>query len=212
MGLWDKIKSWLGINKVKALPEGQENQRSPYETAVTLRRSDGTVFMLQPRLDKVGNQLYKPVLNHNTGEMQYIPEYTISDENLKYTQTNRGSTISSVCMDIDMEMLRDETYNYYIADVLLGSQRLGEVIDENMHYAGGLSIGECGQILGHYSDEGIVEGLRASARENNQIYNEQQSQKDAENMEEIRQNAAKITPSIEKNGEGILTPDMDPYR
>lgn len=212
MGLWDKIKSWLGRNKVKALPEAQVSLRNPYQNAVTLSRSDGTVIMVQPRLDKVGNQLYKSVLNHNTGEMQYIPEYTISDENLKYTQTNRGSTIASVCMDIDMNMLGDETYNYYIADVLLGTQRLGEIIDQNMNYAGGLSIGEYGQILGHYSDDGIVEGLRASARENNQIYNEQQRQRDAENMEAFQQKAAQITPSIEKNGEGILTPDMDPYR
>lgn len=212
MGLWDKIKNWLGINKVKALPEGQENQRNPYENTVTLRRSDGTVCMVQPKLDRVGNQLYKQVLNHNTGEMQYIPEYTISDENLKYAQTNRGSTIASVCMDIDMNMLRDETYNYYVADVLLGTQRLGEIIDENMNYAGGLSIGEYGQILGYYSDDGIVEGLRASARENNQRYAEAQSQRDKEYNEAAYRNAASISSSIEINGEQVLSPDMDPHR
>lgn len=59
-----------------------------------------------------------------------------------------------------MNVLGDETYNYYVADELLGTQR----------------------------------------------------QRDAENMEAFQQKAAQITPSIEKNGEGILTPDMEPYR
>jgi len=214
MGLWDKIKKFFnrGKNDIKALPEAQSNQRNPYESSITLRRNDGTTIMITPMLDKVGNQLYKSVLNHNTGEMQYIPEYRIADNALANAQTIHGSTMASIYMDIDMNLLRDETYNYYIADVLLSPQRMAEIIDDNQHYAGGMNIGEAGEILGYYSDDGIIQGLKANALENAQKYAEVQSEKDKAYTEEAYRNAAKISPSIETNGEQVLSPDMDPYR
>lgn len=213
MGLWDKIKNFFRRNKdeVKALPEGQADSRNPYDSAFALRRNDGTTIMISPMLDKVGNQLYKPVLNHNTGEMQYIPEFRIADNALANSKTIHGSTMA-IYMDIDPSLLKDETYNHYIADILLAPQRIAEIIDENQHYVGGMSIGEEGQILGCYSDQGIIEGLKANARENAQRYAEAQNEKDRAYAEKVYRNAANIKPSIEENGEQVLTPNMDPYR
>jgi len=165
MGFWDKIKSWLGINKVKAIPEGQTNQRDSKNEDIIIQRRDGSSITLRPRFDKVGEQALKPVFNAKTGEMQYTYEYTIEDKALANAKTIHGASFATILMDIDANLLKDPTYNYYIADILLEPERITEIIDSNEHYAGGLNIGDKGQILGYHCDDGVIQGLNASRNE-----------------------------------------------
>ena len=116
MGLWDNIKKIFMRKETKALPEAQSR---PYNQGITLRREDGSFIMITPNLDRVGNQIYEQVFNHNTGERQCLPKFTIADNALAEAQTNRGATITSICMDVRPEWLNNEYYAHYIANYLL---------------------------------------------------------------------------------------------
>lgn len=198
MGLWDKIKNFFGRkDKVKALPEAQSNKDNK---KISIRRANGDYITITPRCDRVGNQLFKTVLNHDTGTIQYIPEFVVDDKSLASAKSIHGSTVTNICMDIDPKLLKDETYNYYIADVLLAPERMAEIIDDNMHYAGGLNIGESGQILGYHCEQGIIQGLKASAIENSQRYTKEQQKRMA--------NQPNIKTDINTDHAQILTPEM----
>lgn len=212
MGVWNKLWNKIkGVfkgekNETKALPEAQSNQNNLENQSIVISRRDGSTIRLIPMLDKTGNQTYTPVLNAKTGEMQYTHEYTIVDEALSNAQTIHGSSMTKILMDADMNLLKDPTYNYYIADILLDSKRMGEIIDNNEHYAGGLNIGDEGQIQGYHCDEGIIQGLQASRNEKFAIYSREQEARQVAETQKIQENAVKNGVNIKTSHAEALSP------
>ena len=196
MGFWDKIKNWLGINKVKALPEGQGNQNiSKYKQPVCLTRMDGSNIMIMPIYDRTGNQSYQEVLDHYTGERRLIPQFSITDTNLQNAMSNRGSDITKILMDIDFNLLQDDEYSNQVANVLLSSERLINVVDNEEHYAGQVVQDQEGQ-LKCTTNLGIIKGLAASRMENAQRFYEMREAQEAERIAAMKENASQIQSQI----------------
>ena len=81
MKLIDKFKEMFSKifnreEQPKALPEANYTR----DNMITFYRNDGTTIGISPRLDKLGNQTYETVLNHRTGQLQYVPKYNICSE------------------------------------------------------------------------------------------------------------------------------------
>ena len=187
MKIIDKFKEMFSkiFNKEeqpKALPEANLTQNN----IPTFYRDDGTTINISPILDKLGNQVYEQVLNHRTGEMQYMPKYSISSNELEGII---GCSMTNILMDVDSKLLQDPTYSHYISNVLLGSNRISKIINEYERYAGGLEMNDSGDIKGEYIDKGIIAGLSASRQENFARYQQEQARRDAEREAEIRQQA-----------------------
>ena len=187
MKIIDKLKEMFSkiFNKEeqpKALPEANLTQNN----IQTFYRDDGTTINISPILDKLGNQVYEQVLNHRTGQIQYMPKYNISSNEL---EGMIGCSMTSILMDVDSKLLQNPTYSHYISNVLLGTNRISKIINEYERYAGGIEMNESGDITGKYIDKGIIKGLTANRQENFAKYQEEQARRDAERQAEIIQQA-----------------------
>ena len=168
MGFWDKIKSWLGINKPKALPEGQKTQEN--NQTICLTREDGTSITITPRYGRGNVPICKTVVDKYSGQIHQIPEYTIEDDAIKETQLARGSDMTKILMEINYEeLLNNEEYRYQMANVLLSQQRLVQAIDETNGYAGGMRMDQEGKPV-PTRNSGIALYLQASQEEQNEMY------------------------------------------
>lgn len=196
MGFLDKIKSLLGINKVKALPEGQKTQdNTKNNQPICLTRQDGSTIMITPVCDRTGNQCYQEVLDHYTGERRLIAQFSIADTALKKAMTNHGSSIAKVLMDIDIESLKNEEYRRQVANVLLSPNRVVDVVDNKEHYAGSVIQDRDGNFI-CTSSSGIVKGLAATRIENAQRLAEVRSAEEAKNVATMREDATHLTTYI----------------
>lgn len=207
MGFWDNVKNFFsfGKYKTKVLPEIQsETNIYSDDNTITLTRMDGSQFMLKPICDRTGNQCFKEVIHYRTGESHLIPEFSIIDENLKDAQTNQGSDISKILMEIDFEQLRNnEEYQYQVANYLLPSARVNQIVDEYENYAGSVSLNQEGKLQSKFSTN-IVKGLQ-NARQMNQMRSEmRREQEENARAENIYANAKNLKTNIKTSHAGVL--------
>lgn len=206
MKILDKFKEMFAKifnreEQPKALPEAV----SMNNNLKTFYREDGTTINISPILDKLGNQVYEQVLNHRTGQIQYMPKYNICSEEIRNLT---GSDMTNILMDVDIKLLQDPTYSSYIANTLLGTNRISKIMNEYERYAGGIEINDVGEVRGKYIDNGIIAGLKANRQENFARYQEEQARREAEREAEIKEYA-------ESQGVNIKTShaeDLSKYR
>lgn len=193
MKIIDKFKDIFGkiFNKkeeIKALPEARYEQKNYY----TFHREDGTSFDIIPIVDKVGNQVYEQVLNHASNQIQYLPKYCISSNEV---QEINGCNMTSILMDIDRDVLENPQYSNYIANVFLGAKKIPKIMEEYEKYAGGLEIRDTGEIT-EKLDQGIISGLKANRQQNFERYKQEQAKREAQLQMEMKDKAKTINVNI----------------
>lgn len=207
MGFWDKIKKFFGKKEPLALPEGNQKEVKAKDEFTCLTRKDGSTIRIIPVCDRVGNQCYQEVLDYYSGETRLIPQFSIEDTALEMAETNHGSSIARILMDIDYKLLTtDEKYCYQVANVILGSKRLADIIDNKEGYAGKITKEPEGTYKCTCSS-GIVKGLAASRGEKSQIRAAAIAQQEADAKKEIMEKAATKTSHIKTNHAGQLHPN-----
>ena len=186
MNILSKIKDfWNNLfhkkPEIQALPEGTTNQ-----FINNFYREDGSCVSIQPILDRTGNQVFEQVLNHRTGELQNIAKYCVSSPEFKQLT---GYDMRTILMDFNSSFLQNPDYKNYIVNTLLAPERMGKIISQYENYAGGITLDESGNIAGKYIDQGIINGLTASRRENFARYQQEQAKRDEAYKQSIKEQA-----------------------
>ena len=192
MGLRDRLKSIFNRGSEQSgsktdMPPKANLQNKSNDSFKYFTRKDGTQIGIGPVLDSMGNQTYMQVLNARTGQMKCIPKFSIITPEL------RGIVNSDFCqvyMDIDPKMLEDPYYSKYIANEMLGAQRMSKVIKQYKGYVGGMSLDQNGNITQRYIEQGIVEGLDLSQKEQWEQYRQRIAQADEERNAEALKRAS----------------------
>lgn len=101
------------------------------------QREDGSILTLIPTMQPNGEQAYEMIENEMTGKKNFIPIYTIINE-----QNEQGAQIlgNKILLDMNLDRIKnlqpDELK--FFSNVLLSEERINRVINQYEGYAGGM--------------------------------------------------------------------------
>ena len=99
-----------------------------------LKREDGSRLIIKPRLDVVGNKLYKSLYDKDVDLIYNFQRFDVF-ERIKSGELFVENNYD-IYMNIDFDKLKDPEFNYFFANVFLSSDRLVKIRDVYYGFAG----------------------------------------------------------------------------
>lgn len=174
MGLFDRFRRNKRLetyfnNMDNSLVNANINQ-SVFENGIYIERQDQTHLDIAPKLDTVGNQMYKQVFNPQTRKMQNLGIWLVDYKTQGYLEAcDTSPEIREIYLDeyIKPNWFTDrsnrdsngDTLEEFLANVILRRDMLKQIVEQREGYVGGIRRDTNGQFI-QYINSGIVNELK----------------------------------------------------